>query len=97
MKAVNLQEPSEVHWVEKYLFAREKMQQYKVLMDEAKEVWLGFAGEDWDVLTVRGKPTFEQHKTAPNRFSVTDLKKKYPEIYQELIKPVPQTAIKVME
>lgn len=97
MNSVNLTDPSEVHWVTKYLFARTKMNEYKALAEEAKEEWLALVGDDWDVVKVNGRPVFEASKTNPKKFSVAALKEKYPEIYQELTKPVPQTSIKVIE
>lgn len=95
-KVVHLSDPEEVHWVDTYLMYRDKMNHYKTLMDEAKEEWLSVAGDDWDILEVNGNPVFENVKTTPYRFSVAELKRVYPEIYDELVKQVPQTSIKVL-
>lgn len=95
-QTISLDSPEHIHWADKFLFARDKMNEYKTLMAEAKEVLLGLFGEDWDVVKVNGKPVFENVRTSPNRFSVTELKKKYPDIYAELTKPVPQSSMKVL-
>ncbi len=95
-QVVHLSDQESKHWVQKYLFARDKVNEYKSMMEEAKEVWLAIVGEDWDTVEVDGVPMFENVKTSPNRFSVAALKKKYPEIYKELVEPVEQSAIKVL-
>jgi hypothetical protein len=93
---VHLSDQESKHWVEKFLYARDKMYEYKNMMDEAKEVWLSIVGDDWDMVEVDGTPVFENVKTSPNRFSVAELKKKYPEIYREFLHESPQSSVKVL-
>lgn len=93
---VHLSDPQDIHWIETFLYAREQMNKFKALMDESKEAWLDLVGDDWDVVEVNGRPVLENSKTAPHRFPVADLKKKYPAIYEELVKQVPQSSIKVV-
>ena len=95
-KIVHLSGAEESHWVEKFLYARDQVNAFKAMMEEAKEEWLNQVGEDWDVVEVDGRPVLENIKTTPHRFSVADLKKRYPAIYDELVKQVPQSSIKVL-
>lgn len=96
-RIVHLSEEEDKHWVNKYLWARDKEAEYKALKEEAKEMWLDIVGEEWDVIEVDGIPVFENVRTSPNRLSVAKLKAKYPEIYHELCQEIPQTAIKVFK
>lgn len=97
MNIVDITDPSETYWIDLYLFARAKVNEYKAMQDEAKEEWLSVVGDDWDVVKMNGRPVFEASKTNPKKFSVAALKEKYPDIYTELTKQVPQTSIKVIK
>lgn len=92
--SVDLSKPEHAHWVSKYFFAKDKMDEYKSMMEEAKEVIQALAGKDWDLVTVNGRAVFENVKTEVNRFQGAEFKAADPEGYAKYVRKVPQSTMK---
>jgi hypothetical protein len=76
------------HWVDKYYWARNKMLEYKQVMDEAMEEILALAGPEYAsneaTLLVDGRPVLNRIAIKQTTFTISDVRTRYPEIAAEL-------------
>jgi hypothetical protein len=76
------------HWVNKYYWARGEMLSYKRVMEEALEEILTLAGPAYAnneaTLLVHGKPVLHRVPIKQTTFTISDVRKQFPEVAAKL-------------
>lgn len=84
-------------WVDKLRHAREQVERYKQMADEARDMIKDIISDDTETGTLDGKPVIKFNRRAQERISTALIRERHPELVPDLTETKTWTEVKLVK